>query len=1711
MQRSQLEQRVDERAKKAGQAGQLSTPSLTALRDALVEFITDSNHYQYQERVDLIDRSFCDWAEAEGITSTRQLAESNLVTKLLPAFLDTPHRERFVLMLSTLHLRPYTNSWLRRSLCTESLAPHVTKIVYMLKGFMRIQADGRDPGQLLRMPDDNSNNSLDYNPISESYVAAMLLQGDKETEDYLAELLEGDNTRGLLERFHLRVIAMSGNKRLLEAEGRLLLAARLQEGLRQSILETADEGHPDAYRHILGVVVENDLQRFSSVKRSLMVSSGVVMESEKLDKRTDKVLPMMIDAIDHHEQAADRVASDDVMQIFLGLWGAAYYEVGDTLRLALDIVRTGKPHQVEAVMLWGETLESEEPMTRLGIEAALHWKDHPGVMAGAVSLLDAKSHDRFKGILRMEVDHAAVMDALAHVLTYVGKQRDFFPYVFPWRAQRMERTVVALVLCREALISKDEDLIDRACDYVPLCDPYHRDILFDHAPVNTPRRIRLALELLTDRSEDGRKAALKQLKKIELTEEVVTALEEALRLKYNDLRIGVAELLLTLPQERLEASLTRLLTDKLADRRLAALDMMRTAKTQPDLATLHQSLRTAVTAIARPTTKEREAIATLYGEEAQDGGHTTTGAGKDAPEYTAENGYGLYDPAGADYCPVIPDVDDEAFARRFELLFSKEYVAILTKLLALIKEHKDDEYTEEGEHHRLMEDRQWNYYNKGLEGMPFAELWQRFYETEIKTVDRLLCLAMADSFIISEWNVVDKFNDLTAEVYSIPSPHGSVGTWFARLKGELPEWLVTTKITKGRLGVDPQKMEQALKAMKRDYQYQYFWRMNDIIRHLKYVYVDPEVYHDMATMVCRRLARLATPDNVWHLKSKESWRPYVRLISYDPFGTWISRRSQVEAYNHPTDEQFAGRFDARYHYMKVSMVNFEEMSKIGSERLENQSVMSLHDYLRAYRMGLLNKDALLRTWMDCPTGGDFMWEMSEWYDTPKGDKQADPYLEENKALGNIVIDRMLDVELRRIDSETPFTRKLIGLRQLEGAARLIRLLEALGKDKFKNMGYNSRPDLRCMVTQLVERCRPSSTDNAATLKRLIKDAGITDERMVEAAMLNPLWLEMAEEALGWKGLATTGYFFIALSDKRKNDIEKAHIARYTPISTEDLENGAFDIAWFEECYAAIGKKRFDTVYEAAKYITSNNSHTRARKFVDAVRGKMKATAAMRKDITEKRNKDLLMSLCLIPLGKKAHTELLSRYRLVQDFLKESRQFGAQRQASEKIAVGVALQNLANLAGYGDVNRLSWNMETALIAELKPYLEPHTVDGVEVWVEIDADGRATLRQRKGDKDLKSVPAALKKHKYVEELKEVAKRLKDQHSRGRIMMEQAMEDGTLFRTEEVAMLMTNPVISPLLRHLVFVSEAEGVTVHGFFVDGGLQAADGTLTTLTADQNIRIAHPYDLYIIKVWSDYQRLLFDKKIKQPFKQVFRELYVATDEERETKHSLRYAGNQIQPQKTKAVLKGRRWIADYYEGLQKVYYKENIMATIYARADWFSPSDIEAPTLEWVVFSDRITGEEKPIGSIRPTLYSEVMRDVDLAVSVAHAGGVDPEASHTTMEMRAVLVQLTMEMLHKDNVKVVGHFVHVAGQLADYRIHLGSGEIHQDGGTHIAVLPVHSQHRGRLFLPFVDDDPKTAEILSKVILFAEDNKLKDPSITNQIVKKHHSATTKADE
>ena len=92
------------------------------------------------------------------------------------------------------------------------------------------------------------------------------------------------------------------------------------------------------------------------------------------------------------------------------------------------------------------------------------------------------------------------------------------------------------------------------------------------------------------------------------------------------------------------------------------------------------------------------------------------------------------------------------------------------------------------------------------------------------------------------------------------------------------------------------------------------------------------------------------------------------------------------------------------------------------------------------------------------------------------------------------------------------------------------------------------------------------------------------ERLVAVAMYAPQWLDMVEEVLGMEGFESGCYYFMARMNERFDDRKKAVIARYTPLSTEELNNGCFDMNCFFEVYEKLGEKNFALLYKAAKYI-----------------------------------------------------------------------------------------------------------------------------------------------------------------------------------------------------------------------------------------------------------------------------------------------------------------------------------------------------------------------------------------------------------------------------------------------------------------------------------------------------------------------------------------------
>jgi hypothetical protein len=235
----------------------------------------------------------------------------------------------------------------------------------------------------------------------------------------------------------------------------------------------------------------------------------------------------------------------------------------------------------------------------------------------------------------------------------------------------------------------------------------------------------------------------------------------------------------------------------------------------------------------------------------------------------------------------------------------------------------------------------------------------------------------------------------------------------------------------------------------------------------------------------------------------------------------------------------------------------------------------------------------------------------------------------------------------------------------------------------------------------------------------------------------------------------------------------------------------------------------------------------------------------------------------------------------------------------------------------------------------------------------------------------------------------------------------------------------------------------------------------------------------------------------QPFKQVFRELYLVTDQEKKSGPvSERYAGQQVGPRQAMALFGARGW--SVRDGVERSFPDAGLVASVSFRHHGWTPAEVEGLTLHGVEFRRRGEWRPLPLAEVPARIFSEVMRDVDLVVSVAHLGGVDPEASASTVAMRTALLRETCTLLRIENYSIKNSHALIHGKLGKYTVHLGSAVVHRQPGGHLCIVPVHAQHRGRLFLPFADDDPRSAEVLSKVLLLARDHEIQDPTILDQL-------------
>ena len=1527
-----------------------------------------------------------------------------------------------------------------------------------------------------------------------SFIGAALRERDAEVIAATKEVLTSENNVGILSYSLVCAIERSDNEEFHDLLLNLLKAAKLQEGLRQVIVESGDSYNMDFYLKLLKVIDEEGLLRYSSVRRAVQTWCGL-----GYDKIEDKDIATIFHSIrrylEHPEERATAYADENPLEAYIALYTAGGVDAQVAYAEAEALMASGKPSQLSVAALWYLERINQQKKRYDALEHIEVFVAHSDEFAFRAYLTDELSKpellDTFvqhkkapklseKKRKALEQIHQMLLDWLP---TLKADNKVVHPG-FEWFNISFAREAVINALFATTIYLHTQEAINSfLAQKIPSWGVHiftyyskskldkYRDFFFSYVlPMGTPevRRGFLLRNALT--FEDDalflvfREAFLRE----QFTDKEIQLLDAKFKSKVSTTRQRAVQLLLTQPDDILVGAYERLQCtngDYVAD----------------CLVELREG-----SAILR----EKFGEVTESEKKISEGGAADSGAavgkGKSKAAQVGDAGdsqlrFGLFTPTELPKLPFEnPFADAERFAaspvsqwvtidsKKKSLLariFSrgtskskldlsklfpfteKDVKAIYDDFAQILEDNKELTYQDERGETLCLYDGgfMWNGATE-VNQFPYPELWKGWIERYDITDEKVLALDLMMSYL-RLFNETDMLS-LPLEGY----PYGNNG-------GRKP-WT-------------------------------HFWKFYSLVIALQRMVEKrrPELVFSHAYTLCQLC--------YWYAPQETYKEPYRYL---DDAIYPISGGFPLKYAIHACESNMQGEFERVAPMFLAFYHRWGEPAR--QENWEDVYYLPTAVLLQLLAHGTINEDQLytqmeyekfrgLREMMDLAYahrwGALSLKKVEELEKYARDEVYLICYSQNTRDLVDRYVNHLFEVEMQRRNAPTEATEAFHQCRYilvLKGAERVARIMKAVRKDHLKIDIYGT--ERRSILSSLATSCYPLPTDTPDML------ADISEQLLVELAFFAPQWLDFVEQRLNWRGFRTAYYYFIAHAREMGNDEKKALIARYTELDPLDLADGAFDEALFRQALEEIGEERFEICSKAAKYIGSGAIHTRARRYADVVQGKVTEEELL-KQIKEKRNKDAVCALGL--LTDRDDAAIQRRYLRIQQFLKESKQFGAQRQDSERRVWEIALLNLSRGAGFADPVQLTWRMEALQVESAANYLEGIDIEGYSCIISLKDDGTNRLQILKDKKLLKGIPAKLKKHPQYLEIAEVSRAWKAQHQRARFLLEDMMQRRTPLAVDDVRAILSNPVVSPMFKKLVLLQDQQ----FGLPTAEGLATLDGVKKY--GKSPLLLAHPVDFNAAGLWAKWQSHLFAEKLVQPFKQVFRELYVPMPEESEQRESRRYSGYQIQVKQAAAALRSRGWNASYEGGLQKVFLAQGICVSLYARADWFSPSDVEAPTIEYVRFSRTRYVPDAPdfqISNLDPLLYSEVMRDIDMAVSIAFVGGVDPETGQSTKELRAAIVRCTAELMKFANVSISGNHVYIKGMLANYTVHLGSGLVRQEGGTVIPIIPVHSQHRGRIYLPFMDEDPKTVEIISKVVLLAEDNKLKDPTILQWI-------------
>ena len=409
-----------------------------------------------------------------------------------------------------------------------------------------------------------------------------------------------------------------------------------------------------------------------------------------------------------------------------------------------------------------------------------------------------------------------------------------------------------------------------------------------------------------------------------------------------------------------------------------------------------------------------------------------------------------------------------------------------------------------------------------------------------------------------------------------------------------------------------------------------------------------------------------------------------------------------------------------------------------------------------------------------------------------------------------------------------------------------------------------------------------------------------------------------------------------------------------------------------------------------------------------------------------------------------------------------------------------------------------------------------------------DGKVTITWRDGNnKILKNVPKSIDPL-AVKEFKSTAKKLKNYLSVQRSRLEDIFLRRRQWQFENwKTYYHKHPLISHLSNRLIWQFTLDEKSEAAIFFDNKWQTVDGQIIDWIDDRTIvKLWHPINVTasLVLQWRTW---LETHQIRQPFKQAFREIYLLTNAERTTgSYSNRFAAHILRQHQFAALCKIRNWQYKLKgqwanDSIPTILIPVwNITAEFWVEIDWEGEAT-ERGAFQ-LIFTDQVRFYEDDVQlnmeEVPPMVFSEIMRDVDLFVGVTSIGN-DPswqdnnsehndywrnysfsELSASAKVRKTALERLIPRLKIASKCHFEERFLIVKGSRKTYKIHLGSGNVLMEpNDQYLCIVPNRkSEKLNKLFLPF-EGDQLLSIIVSKALLLASDDQIKDPVILEQLM------------